>query len=212
MGSWTRLEQVIRWTGLTTNAFALSIGLKRAENLYQIKKGRNSISKDLAELISGKYSGISKSWLLTGEGSMLADGENDECPDNSGIPYYGSNITFIKDQKIKFPAPLYYMDIPVLSNCDFAVTWPDDSMSPEIPSGSIITLKETEIPSVLPGEIYLIVTDNYITMKRLRSIGDNEQSLRLVPANKDIYDETLIDKASILRLFIVKGVISVKVF
>ena len=77
MGSWTRLEQVIKWTGLTTNAFALSIGLKRAENLYQIKKGRNSISRDLADLIAAKYSGISKSWLLTGEGSMLTD-ENEK--------------------------------------------------------------------------------------------------------------------------------------
>ena len=49
-------------------------------------------------------------------------------------------------------------------------------------------------------------------MKRLRSVGDNDQSLRLVPANKNIYDETVIDKTFILRLFIVKGVISVKVF
>jgi hypothetical protein len=211
MGSWTRLEQVIKWTGLTTNAFALSIGLKRSENLYQIKKGRNSISKDLAELIAVKYSGISQSWLLTGEGSMFTE-ENDQDPHNPGIPYYGSNLAFVKDQRMKFPAPLYYMDIPVLSNCDFAVTWPDDSMSPEILSGSIITLKETEIPSVLPGEIYLVVTENYMTMRRLRSVGGNEQSLRLVPANKDIYEETLIDKTSIRRLFIVKGVISVKVF
>ena len=211
MGSWTRLEQVIKWTGLTTNAFALSIGLKRAENLYQIKKGRNSISRDLADLIAAKYSDISKSWLLTGEGSMLTD-ENDERPRNRGIPYYGSNLAFVKDRVMKFPAPLYFMDIPVLSNCDFAVSWPDDSMSPEIPSGSIITLKETEIPSLLPGEIYLIVTETYITMKRLRSVGDNDQSLRLVPANKNIYDETVIDKTFILRLFIVKGVISVKVF
>lgn len=52
MSSWTRLEKLIVWSGLTINAFALSTGLKQAENLYQIKKGRNSISKDFAELIA----------------------------------------------------------------------------------------------------------------------------------------------------------------
>lgn len=67
---WHRLEQVIKWTGLSINAFALHIGLKRSENLYQIKKGNNGISHDLAELITAKYPSISKGWLLTGEGEQ----------------------------------------------------------------------------------------------------------------------------------------------
>ena len=40
----------------------MSIGLKRAENLYQIKKGNNSISKELAELITIKYCNINNSF------------------------------------------------------------------------------------------------------------------------------------------------------
>ena len=51
---WRRLERVIKWTGLSINSFALTIGLKRSENLYQIKKGNNGISRDLAELITAK--------------------------------------------------------------------------------------------------------------------------------------------------------------
>lgn len=35
---WERLKRVIRYSGLSTNAFARAIGLKRGENLYQIKK------------------------------------------------------------------------------------------------------------------------------------------------------------------------------
>ena len=68
---WRRLERVIKWTGLSINSFALTIGLKRSENLYQIKKGNNGISRDLAELITAKYPSVSKGWLLTGEGEML---------------------------------------------------------------------------------------------------------------------------------------------
>ena len=34
---WNRLKKVIDWSRLSVNAFAKHIGLKRAENLYQIK-------------------------------------------------------------------------------------------------------------------------------------------------------------------------------
>ena len=71
MTDWQRLEQVIKWTGLSTNAFATGIGLKRSENLYQIKRGNNRISKNLAELIVRKYGSVNRAWLLTGEGEML---------------------------------------------------------------------------------------------------------------------------------------------
>jgi len=36
---WLRLEEVINYSGMSVNAFALHIGLLRSENLYQIKKG-----------------------------------------------------------------------------------------------------------------------------------------------------------------------------
>jgi len=71
MTNWQRLEQVVKWSGMSTNKFATVIGLKRSENLYQIKRGNFGISKELARLINGYYPGISKLWLLTGEGEML---------------------------------------------------------------------------------------------------------------------------------------------
>lgn len=51
MTSWQRLEQVVKWAGTSTNKFALGIGLKRSENLYQIKRGAFGISKELSSLI-----------------------------------------------------------------------------------------------------------------------------------------------------------------
>src|SRR5690606_30886907 len=84
--SWVRLKKVIDWSGLSTNAFAQTIGLKRAENLYQIKKGNYSISKELADKITSKYDNINKLWLLTGEGQMFTQ----ETPTSSPIPYFDS--------------------------------------------------------------------------------------------------------------------------
>jgi phage repressor protein C with HTH and peptisase S24 domain len=216
MNPWARLEQVINLSGLTINSFAQSIGLKRAENLYQIKKGKNSISKDLAELIVSKYCTISKAWLITGEGSMFTeknkrDGES--LNSSRGIPFYGSiSAGEAGSSAIKFSKPLYYLEIPSLSNCDFAITNLGDSMSPDIPPGAIVTLKKLDISSILPGEIYLVVTNDYSTIKRIRTSHDNDLYLRLVPINVGTYDEAVVEKSMIRHLFLVKGVVSLKIY
>lgn len=69
--NWARIEAVINMAQMTTNAFARHIGLPRGENLYQIKRGNNGVSLDLANRIVAKFSEISKLWLLTGDGPML---------------------------------------------------------------------------------------------------------------------------------------------
>lgn len=68
---WHRISQVVLLSGKTVNAFAKYIGLTRGENLYQIKRGNNGISKDVADRICAKFPQVSKLWLLTGEGQML---------------------------------------------------------------------------------------------------------------------------------------------
>ena len=71
LDDWQRIEKIVRWTGLSVNSFALSIGLNRSENLYRIKRGDNGISKELAELIAARYPEISRAWIITGEGGMF---------------------------------------------------------------------------------------------------------------------------------------------
>ena len=73
MDNWQRIDSVIRWANMTINCFALYIGLPRGENLYQIKKGNNGISRNLAYKIVTKFPEVSLAWLLTGEGQMFVD-------------------------------------------------------------------------------------------------------------------------------------------
>lgn len=68
---WNRIEAVINMAQMTTNAFARHIGLPRGENLYQIKRGNNGVSLDLANRIVAKFSEVSKLWLLIGDGRCL---------------------------------------------------------------------------------------------------------------------------------------------
>ncbi len=64
--NWQRIEAVIKWANMSTNYFARHIGLARGENLYQIKRGNNGISLDVADRIVSKFPQVDKLWLLTG--------------------------------------------------------------------------------------------------------------------------------------------------
>lgn len=103
------------------------------------------------------------------------------------------------------------MNIPAFKNCDCAVPCYGRSMVPEINDGAIIAIKEINKDSVLPGEAYLIITEEYRTVKYIRTIKGNSTKWRLVPENTDEYDEMLIDIDKVLKVFLVKGVITNKI-
>lgn len=70
---WNRINKIIARSGMNTNAFAQHIGLPRGENLYQIKRGNNGISRDVADRICKAFPEVNKLWLLTGEGPAFAE-------------------------------------------------------------------------------------------------------------------------------------------
>jgi len=210
MSDWKRIEKVINWTGLSANAFAMSIGLKRAENLYQIKKGNNSISKELAELIAIKHCNVNKSWLLTGEGEMLLTDSHVFTDDPvKKIPFYNFNLE--SDFDLTERDSSSYLQIPPLSNCDLAAVCVGESMLPDLKPGSIITLKKTRVDNILHGEMYYVVTEDFCTVKCIRKVNEDASKIRLVPKNKTDYDEVVIDKEAILQLYLVKGIISIQI-
>lgn len=132
---------------------------------------------------------------------------------NKGLPYFDVDVTLgvvdlFNDQTV---VPSYYLNVPAFKDCDCAVPVYGRSMIPDINDGSVVAIKEISIDDVLPGEAYLIITDNYRTVKYLRSCKDDNNKIRLVPRNLDEYDETTIDKAKIRRVFLVKGVITNKI-
>lgn len=57
---WERIEAVIKMAQMTTTGFARHIGLARGENLYQIKRGNNGVSFDVADRIVAEFPEVSK--------------------------------------------------------------------------------------------------------------------------------------------------------
>ena len=79
---WSRLKQVIDWSGMSVELLGYAPapelgGLQRSESLYQIKKGKNGISRRLASRILEHYPQINFTWLMTGKGHMLAEEKTD---------------------------------------------------------------------------------------------------------------------------------------
>ena len=202
LNNWQRIEQVIKWSGISSvSAFAREIGLNRGENLYQIKRGNNGISRDLAESIAAKYPQISKAWLLTGEGEMLPGKTAKERYD---IPFYKMDVTSLTDPMEQIN-PAYYISFPMFKGADYAAFTFADAMEPEIPKGAIVFLQQIEKGNFTPGAIYYVRSAKFNGIRYVRK-SINDGKLRLVPKNTADYDEMMIDSSEIKAMFRIKGV------
>lgn len=201
LDNWQRIEQIIKWAGYpSVSAFAREIGLNRSENLYQIKRGNNGISKDLAEMITVKLPEISKAWLLTGEGTML---RSDSSCSRHEIPFFKADALqmVLSDEA---PEPSYRISFPLFDGSDFAAFSLSSAMEPEIPRGCMLFFQRVLLGSAVPGEIYLVVSPCFSGIRYLRR-EPGSSDVRLVPVNKTDFDEVVIPASSIEKLYIVRG-------
>ena len=144
--NWQRIEAVIKWANMSTNYFALYIGLARGENLYQIKRGNNGISLDVADRIVSKFPQVDKLWLLTGEGQMFSE----ERIRGAQIPYYNMDV----EQGI---AHLEHLEaesnlvVPPVGACDLAMCYTGRAMGNIVPPGTVVLLKAVDRDAIIPG-------------------------------------------------------------
>lgn len=196
---WPRLEAVIRWANMSTNYFARHIGLARGENLYQIKRGNNGISLNLADRIVKCFPEINKLWLLTGEGDMFLS-----IPDNGAkIPFYDVDVE-LAARNCENHDIACRMIVPAIVDCDFAMRYLGHAMEPQLPAGSIVLLKKSDINSIIPGNDYVIVGRKIVTLRTVRT-ADSPKQLRLAAADSERYDEIVIAKNEIEAVYAVCG-------
>lgn len=200
--NWHRIEKVVKWSGMSVNAFAKHIGLGRAENLYQIKKGKNRISANLAQTIVDHYPQISKGWLLSGEGAMLV---RDAIRQSTDIPFFEMEAVKYASSR-EYITTTFYISCPMFDKGTFAALCMGDAMVPEIPTASVGVFAKVEIDQIVPGKTYLIVSESFTGIRTIRT-GGSSGKLRLVPANKENYDQITIDPETITKLYQVIGVL-----
>ncbi len=201
LNNWQRIERVVRWAGLSVNSFALSVGLSRGENLYQIKKGNNGISPQLARMISERYPTISKAWLLTGEGDMFISGTAHQ----TSVPFYDTDIEKYVAQPTRFSSE-GYVSLPGVEDADFAARYNGRTMGDAVPAGSIVLVRKIATENLVPGGDYVVVGEGLTMLRRVRCrAGSNV--LRLIPVDTENFDEICIDAAGVRELYVVLTVI-----
>lgn len=167
-----------------------------ARNTFDIDKIVNSFPE------------ISKAWLLTGEGEMLK--ENAPASAQQLIRYWvdvdatAGGVQQFDDMTTN---NFISLAIPEFRDCTDAVNLYGDSMLPLYKSGQIIILKEWQESFIDFGCVYLVVTRNGNRMVKYLRKGSDQAHVLCVSENKE-FDPFEIEKADILRLYLVKGGIS----
>ncbi len=184
---------------MSTNYFARYIGLPRGENLYQIKRGNNGISRDVANRIVAKFPQINKLWVLTGEGQMFAPSELR----GAQIPYYNIEVgqgILLRERLV----PAWNLVVPGLSQCDFAMRYDGREMGEALPAGTIVLLLAAEKEMMIPGAEYVIVSRKIVTLRTVFPAADG-QKWRLAAADPAEFDDIVLDANEIEFVYKVVG-------
>ncbi len=150
---WLRLKDIIDKSGLTISSFAKNIGLNNAERLYRIQKGKNNISRKLAEIIHNAYPEYSVSWILCG---------TDYGSDSShvlNIPIYSTVQRLLSGKS----ARRIVISRTLAGNARCALLYrncaPD---TPKFMRDITLLLNRTDPQTLRHGKPYFIVTQHYI--------------------------------------------------
>jgi plasmid maintenance system antidote protein VapI len=221
MNSSERIKAILRRYGLNAKSLAESLGMDRAQAIYDIINGKTrNITEKMADKIISVFSEINKSWLLSGEGEMLQgtvqafEVKSEEKTSVRRIPVYdmaataGFNNIYMDGRE----SVLDYLTIPNLPPVDGAIYARGDSMSPLIESGDIIIFKKVELNpgNILWGNIYIVSYvidgDDYTVLKYVRQSG-KAGHIRLESFNPR-YDPQEIPASCVTAMALVKASIT----
>ena len=204
---------------INPNQFAKSIGLERAQIIYDLINGKTkSISNKLIRSITNTYPQFNDQWLLTGEGDML------KTPSKEGK---GNDTT---EEKLSLPLipvdaiagfPAGDVDGVELAKCerysvpefssrgaDFMIRVSGSSMYPKYSNGDLLACKKIpEITFFQWGKVYVLDTVQGALVKRLFEDKSNSDNVICHSDNVEHYPEFSLPKTEIRSLSVVLGVI-----
>ena len=181
-----------------------------------------------AELIYAKCRYVDSSWLLTGEGAMLQETENNNAPTPKHtveiahqVPHGSSEgIPLIPlDAVAGFPAESgggvrleeceRYV-IPEFENkgANFLIRVSGDSMVPLYYSGDLLACRKiTDIRFFQWGTIYVLETSQGVIVKRVQESLDHADSILCVSENSSVHHPFLLPRDDIRSLSIIVGLV-----
>lgn len=181
-----------------------------------------------AELIYAKCRCVDSSWLLTGEGAMLQETENNNAPTPKHtveiahqVPHGSSEgIPLIPlDAVAGFPAESgggvrledceRYV-IPEFENkgANFLIRVSGDYMVPLYYSGDLLACRKiTDIRFFQWGTVYVLETSQGVLVKRVQESVDHADSILCVSENSSVHHPFLLPRDDIRSLSIIVGLV-----
>ena len=223
------LKEAREKTGKNQTEFASLLGLGlRAYQKFEagdfpvyktehITKIDEILGTNLYELIYEQQKEVVVSDVLIGDESnnyvenrrklkLLTSKTNTEV--EHGVPVYDAVIdaSFIERYNdTSLYTPIYYIDIPRLRNCDFAVFVKGSSMYPLMKSGTVAFIRVVDRFDYFDeGEMYFISTTNGFETVKYVQHGDKPDELRLIPHNDKI-KAAIIKKDMVVKMCIVEA-------
>ena len=217
-----RVRYLITRLRKTQQQFASLIGID-GPNLSRILNDRTPFTDAMINRIVVNL-GVSKDWLLTGNDvpfpkNVVRDIEiiGDEemavtTRREQGTPIYDVDVmagyeafsSMFTEDKI-----IGYIKLPQVNPDNVIVPVTGDSMVPEIPNGSLISIRPLAMGApIFWGQTYLVFLDDYRMVKVLRKHHDSDKVI--LHSHNPEYDDMEVNRSSIKALFVVDAILNYK--
>lgn len=196
LNNWDRLYATIEWLNMTSNSFAMSIGMSRAESLYHIKFGDLDITPDMAERISTHFPEINQAWLLTGAGEML----NLTCGRGKLLPYYDEEIELLMNN-IDEHRISGYVSSDNGCDCDIVVRSSCEAMIETKNSVNQLFIKHVSPADIESEKEYIFVFEDSVFWRKARLV--DKYTLHLEPLNTEVDGTRTYDITDVVHAWLV---------
>lgn len=193
-----RIIEFIKWKGLSARAFSRLIGMPESF----VSSMRNSTSDENLTKIFEQFPELSRSWLLSGEGSMIASTVSDVRIDESIVPLVP--VTALANPLGEFLGKGVRREdcqyvLSAVPGAELAIMISGDSMEPKFHDGSIVYLKQINDAAFIPwGNTLVIDTENGAFIKNVFPADDLSIEARSI---NPMYPPMIIPKSSIFGMY-----------
>ena len=184
-----------------------------------------SISSDVIEKTATLFPDLNIDWLVTGKGEMIKNAEREQKTieisesaisetKRKGALIYDIDATCgLSGRDIEFTDEkvIGSIDAPEINPDSKIIFATGDSMLPLIASGDRVVIRKIESWDYFNyGQVYLIITNEYRLIKRVRRHPKAADNLILLRSENPNYDDIDLPKREIIHLFIVENILSIK--
>ena len=191
------------------SAFAEKLKIQPG-SLSDVLRAKNGVgvSRALKEKLA-IHLNINPEWISSGIGDMFLAGFA-AAEQAGGVPFY--NIGEEDRLLVNETTPEYFVNYKPFNDCYAYIPVYGDSMYPKYAAGEVIAIKEVINRDVIQwGEAYVVITDAGTNgIRAIKLIHEHQEKTKLIlrSSNPNFKGDTVINRKSIISLYIIKGKIT----